>query len=114
MIRDGTASGRAFRTDAARVTFDERRERDGTDRRHTEIVSTGEVLSGDPRIDGTRIGVYTVGDADPDRIADDYDLSLAEVHAALSYAFANGEETRAIERRTTELRDDPAVLTPDN
>lgn len=83
-----------------------------------QIVATPETLGGDPRIEGTRIGVHTVyerytrGDADPERIAADYDLSLAAVHAALAYAYANVDEMRAVERRTAELRETNETLTP--
>lgn len=59
------------------------------------IVMTEEVLGGAPRIEGHRIGVFTVyqryvdGDESAETIADSYDLSVAKVHAALAYAFAN-------------------------
>lgn len=82
------------------------------------IVKTDDVLGGDPRIDGTRVGVFHVypryvdGDDEPETIADGLDVSVAEVHAALAYAFHNPEEMRAIEER------DPAVpgrrVTPDD
>lgn len=69
------------------------------------IVQTEGVLGGDPRIEGTRIGVLHVyqryvqaGDS-AETIADSYDLSLAEVHAALAYAFSNPEEMESLERR---------------
>jgi uncharacterized protein (DUF433 family) len=70
-----------------------------------EIVSTDDVLGGDPRIEGHRIGVYHVyqryveGDESPEAIATSYDISVAEVHAALAYAFNNTDEMRAVEAR---------------
>ena len=73
------------------------------------IVATESVLGGDPRIEGTRVGVHTVyerytrEDTTVAEIATDYDLSRSEVHAALTYAYANLEEMRAIERRTAEI-----------
>ncbi|MFB6193873.1 MAG: DUF433 domain-containing protein [Halobaculum sp.] len=82
------------------------------------IVATANVLGGDPRIEGTRVGVhgiyrrYAKLNDEPSAIAADYDLSLAEVHAALAYAFANTEEMRAIERRTAELREEGGTITP--
>lgn len=73
------------------------------------IVASEDVLSGKPRVEGTRIGVHTVyeryarGSTEPTETAVDYDLSVAAVHAALAYAYANIEEIRAIERRTAEM-----------
>lgn len=74
-----------------------------------QIVASEDVLSGKPRVEGTRIGVHTVyeryarGETPPTEIAADYGLSMAEVHAALAYAYANIDEMRAIERRTAEI-----------
>jgi uncharacterized protein (DUF433 family) len=73
----------------------------------TEIVSTEDVLSGAPRIEGTRIGVHHVarrvvdGDEEPAAVASDYDLPLADVHRALTYYYDNPEEMRRLrsERR---------------
>lgn len=73
------------------------------------IVKTEGVLDGEPRIDGTRFGVFHVyqryveGDEDPNAIAGGLDISVAEVYAALAYAFHNGEEMRAIEERDPDL-----------
>lgn len=85
------------------------------------IVKTDDVLGGDPRIEGRRIGVYHVyqqyvdGDTTPERIADGHDISVAEVHAALAYAFSNPEEMRNLERRNENLRerDAPNRVVPD-
>lgn len=69
------------------------------------IVQTEGVLGGDPRIEGHRIGVYHVyqqyvdGDKSPEEIAASYDLSVAEIHAALAYAFNNPATIQAIEER---------------
>lgn len=67
------------------------------------IVRDDDVLGGDPRLAGTRIGVihvyrrYEGGDA-PEEIAADYEgVSVADVHHALAYAFDNPEEIRALE-----------------
>lgn len=73
------------------------------------IVKTEGVLGGDPRIDGTRIGVFHVyqryvdGGESPERIADGYDVSVAEVHAALAYAFHNTDEMCTIEERDPDV-----------
>ena len=69
------------------------------------IVKTHDILGGDPRIENHRIGVYQVyqrygeGDTTPEAIATSYDITVAEVHAALAYAFSNLDEMRAIEAR---------------
>jgi len=86
------------------------------------IVSTDEVLGGDPRIEGRRIGVYdiyaryTEADETPEAIATDFDLSVSEVHAALAYAFENVEEMRTIEARMQNLseQDDLDRVVPDS
>jgi uncharacterized protein (DUF433 family) len=80
------------------------RELDGTMPR---IVQTDGVLGGDPRIEGRRIGVidvfeqYTHAERPPEDIARVYDLSVAEVHAALAYALENRERMEAMSERRT-------------
>ncbi|WP_256687165.1 DUF433 domain-containing protein [Halococcus qingdaonensis] len=68
------------------------------------ITTDADVLGGDPRLAGTRIGVahvyrrYENGEA-PEEIAAGYDgISVADVHAALAYAFDNPETLREIDR----------------
>lgn len=79
------------------------------------IVKTKDVLGGDPRIEGHRIGVYHVyqryvdGGETPEEIAAGYDISIAEVHTALAYAFSNSEELRGIENRNLELYEQNAA-----
>lgn len=69
-----------------------------------DIVRTDDVLGGDPRIDGTRVGVIHVkeridaGD-EPAQIAADYDIELADVFTALAYYYDSPEEMDEIERR---------------
>ena len=63
------------------------------------IVRTSGVMGGRPRIDGHRIRVQDIADwsksgMSPDEIADEFDLTLGEVHAALSYYFDHIEEIR--------------------
>lgn len=68
------------------------------------IVRTDDVLGGEPRIEGTRVGVRHVarkvidGGRSPAYVADQLDLSLASTYEALSYYYANPEEMRAFER----------------
>ncbi|MCH7659398.1 MAG: DUF433 domain-containing protein [Euryarchaeota archaeon] len=71
------------------------------------IVETSEVLGGKPRIAGRRISVLQIKDwtdsgRSPTRIAADYDLDLADVHAALTYYCDRPEEMS--EWRATKLR----------
>lgn len=75
------------------------------------IVATDDVLGGDPRLDGTRIGVlhiyrrYESGEI-PEEIAASYDdVSVADVHAALAYAFDNPQQLREMNRRDRETID---------
>jgi uncharacterized protein (DUF433 family) len=65
------------------------------------IVSTPEVMGGKPRIAGHRISVQDVAiwherlGMGVDEIAHEYQLSLADVHAALSYYYAHREDIAA-------------------
>ena len=83
------------------------------------VVKTEGVLGGDPRIEGRRIGVYNiyhkyVEDSDsPEEIAVSYGISVAEVHAALAYAFNNPEEMREIEKRRS-TNTNPDRVVPNN
>ncbi|HLG16107.1 MAG TPA: DUF433 domain-containing protein [Blastocatellia bacterium] len=63
---------------------------------HIEI--TPDVARGKPRIAGRRITVQNIAiwhermGKSPDEIADEYDLTLADVYAALAYYFDHREE----------------------
>ena len=69
------------------------------------IVSTPGVLGGKPRLAGHRISVQDVAiwhermGLSVDEIATNYDLSLAEVYAALAYYFDHREEIDDRSRR---------------
>lgn len=84
-----------------------------------DIVSTDDVLAGAPRISGTRIGVHHIservidGDEDPAAVASDYDLSLADVHRALTYYYDNPDEMRQVRERRNELADGMREVTPE-
>ena len=86
----------------------------------TEIVSTEDVLLGAPRIEGTRIGVHHIarriidGDEEPAVVASDYDLSLADVHRALTYYYDHPEEMREMRRRRDEMGEGLDELTPED
>ncbi len=68
------------------------------------IARDDDVLGGEPRIQGTRVGVRHVaarvidGDQSPAQVADQLDVTLSEVYEALSYYYANVEEMREFER----------------
>lgn len=67
------------------------------------ITRDDDVLGGEPRIQGTRIGVRHIatrvieGGSSPALVADQFDLSLAAVYGALSYYYEHIEEMRAFE-----------------
>jgi uncharacterized protein (DUF433 family) len=69
-----------------------------------DIVRTDEILGGDPRIEGTRVGVLhvyelvVVGQHSPADVADQLDLSLGEVYSALAYYHEHPDEMREIRR----------------
>ena len=64
----------------------------------TFIVKTNDICGGRPRIAGRRLSVQQISvlakqGLTPQEIAQEYqNLSLAEVHAALAYYYANREE----------------------
>lgn len=68
----------------------------------TQIVRNEEILGGDPRIEGTRIGVIHVydltveGGHSPADVADQLDLSLGAVYSALAYYHENPDEMREV------------------
>ena len=75
----------------------------------TDIVRTEGVLGGDPRIEGTRIGVVHVyefvveGACSPEDVADQLDIGLDEVYAALSYYYANPDEMADVRERHAKI-----------
>jgi len=62
------------------------------------ITADDDVLSGQPRIADTRVGVVhvyetvVIGDKSPAEAAAMYDISLGKVHEALAYYYNNPEE----------------------
>lgn len=67
------------------------------------IVKTDDVLGGDPRIEGRRVSVLQIadlvlGDHAPEDVADQLDLSLADVHEAMAYYYTHPDEMRALRR----------------
>ena len=68
------------------------------------IARDDNVLGGEPRIDGSRLGVRYVaalvieGGESPAYTADQFEISKAEVYEALSYYYTHIDEMREIER----------------
>lgn len=73
------------------------------------IVRTEGVLGGEPRLDGRRVTVLQVAervvthDRAPERVADQLDISIAEVHHALAYYYDHVDEMNEIRDRHREL-----------
>jgi uncharacterized protein (DUF433 family) len=77
----------------------------------TKIVKTPEVLSGKPRIEGTRIGVFLIGESireggqSIEDLLDGYpDLSREQVEAALEYYDEHPEAMDVIRQRKEAIR----------
>jgi uncharacterized protein (DUF433 family) len=75
----------------------------------TDIVRTDGVLGGEPRLDGHRISVLQVADLvleaghEPEYVADQLDISLADVHSALAYYYEHPDEMDTIRERHDRL-----------
>jgi uncharacterized protein (DUF433 family) len=76
------------------------------------VVTTDEIRSGQPRIEGTRITVLDIKrrvideDEDPHVVAGEYDISLAELFNALTYYYEHREKFENVEREMSALRRD--------
>jgi len=72
------------------------------------IVTTPEVLGGDPRIAGSRISVLFVHERvegrglEPQTVADRHDLDVADVYRALAYYHEHPREMERLRRERTE------------
>ena len=70
----------------------------------SRIVKTDDVLGGDPRIAGRRIGVLTIHERvegrglDPQTVADRHDLDVADVYRALAYYHDHPREMEEVRR----------------
>ena len=73
------------------------------------IERTDDVLGGEPRIVGTRVGVLDIyelvagGGYSPEDIADQLGLSLAQIYAALTHYHEHPDEMRELRRERDEL-----------
>jgi uncharacterized protein (DUF433 family) len=90
----------------------------------TDIVTTDDVLGGEPRLEGRRIGVLDVHDAvegrglAPATVADRYGTSVAAVYPALAYYHEHPSEMHRVRRareHAVEANRDraPTPTTPD-
>lgn len=74
----------------------------------TAIVQSEDILGGEPRLDGTRIGVLDIyelvvdGGSSPADVADQLDRSLGEVYAALAYYHEQPEQMRQLRQERKE------------
>lgn len=81
-----------------------------------DIVRTEGILGGDPRIDGTRVGVLHVyelaitGDHPPADVADQLGLSLGQVYSALAYYHEHPDEMRDVRRDHGKAEDELAEI----
>jgi uncharacterized protein (DUF433 family) len=72
------------------------------------ITRDEDVLGGEPRIEGTRVGVRHIaarvidGGQSPAYVADQLDLSLAVVYESLSYYYEHIDEMREFERENSD------------
>lgn len=64
----------------------------------SEIVSTEDVMGGQPRIEGRRISVLQIVEwtheegMDAERVAAEFDLDMADIYRALTYYYDNIDE----------------------
>jgi uncharacterized protein (DUF433 family) len=76
------------------------------------ITRDDEVLGGEPRIEGTRVGVRHVAEKVIEDghttayVSDQLGVSLSEVYEALSYYYDNTEEMREVRRENAEAYED--------
>lgn len=74
------------------------------------ITHDDDILGGEARIDGTRIGVRHVsamildGGRSPTYVADQLGVSIARVYEAMAYYYDNVDEIREYEREQEEAR----------
>ncbi|MEF8786190.1 MAG: DUF433 domain-containing protein [Haloarculaceae archaeon] len=72
------------------------------------ITTDDDVLGGEPRIEGTRIGVRHIAGLvvesgrSPAYVADQLDISLASVYEAMAYYYEHIEELRTLDRENAD------------
>lgn len=77
-----------------------------------QIISTKDVMGGQPRIEGHRISVLQLVEwiheegMDPETVATEFDLNLADIYRALTYYYDNIDEMSSWrERRARRKRE---------
>jgi len=87
------------------------------------LVSTEDVIGGEPRVKGTRISVRQIADmvgktaTSPEGIANSFGISEVAVYEALAYYYRNPDEFRSIraERKKREKeRSDDMITSPED
>jgi uncharacterized protein (DUF433 family) len=89
------------------------------------IVSADESeVHGEPHIEGSRVTVRDVHarveqrELPPERVAERYNLDIADIYEALAYYHSNPEEMRRVERRheraAAEARERSSLTPPEN
>jgi len=77
--------------------------------RAARIVRTDDVLHGEPRIEGRRVGVRQIrvlveeSGLSAAEVAERFDLRVADVYAALTYYHEHPEEMATVEERRRKL-----------
>ena len=75
------------------------------------IVKTEDTLGGKPRLEGRRISVLQIAEMvidagrSPERVTDELEIGLDEVHEALAYYYRNIDEMNELRERKRELRE---------
>ena len=83
----------------------------------TSIVQTDDVLGGEPRIEGTRVGVLDVyelvveGKYSPADVADQLERSLGEIYTALAYYHEHPEQMRSLRQTQADTKQTLATET---
>lgn len=90
----------------------------------TDIVESEGVMGGQPRLDGRRISVLQIVEwipeegMEPETVAVEFDLELADVYRALTYYYDNVDEMaewrERRDRRIWESRESEEELPPDS
>lgn len=78
----------------------------------SRIVKSEDVLGGEPRIEGRRIGVLTIYERvegrglDPQTVADRHALDVADVYRALTYYYDHPREMEEVRREREEAMEE--------
>jgi len=95
------------------------------DQKSRRVVTTDDVLAGEPRIEGRRISVRFIHECvegrglDPRTVADRHDLDVADVYYALAYYHDHPNEMATLEAERKRIikesaEDDGVIASPDD